>query len=80
MIQHLYLDSGRVEITIPDNPTNGDMVKALFPYIEPEFYKNLSDMHTVDIKIDDKVYGDTYNTHTFSTEWWNAPYKKGAEQ
>ncbi len=66
-------------LTIPENPTNGDIIKALFPYIEPKFYTNLSGMHTVDIKLNDKVYGDVYNTHTFSADWWNAPYKAESE-
>ena len=76
----VFVDSTPTVLTIPDNPTNGDMIKALFPYIEPKFYKNMSDMYTVYIKIDDKVYGDMYNIHTFSTDWWNAPYKRDDEE
>lgn len=66
-------------VVIPGSVTNGDMIKALFPYIEPKFYTNLSGMYTVDIKLNDKVYGDVYNTPTFSVDWWNAPYEEGKE-
>ena len=69
----------RTEKLIEVSVTNGDMIKALFPYIEPKFYTNLSGIHTVDIKLNDKVYGDVYNTHTFSTDWWNAPYNAESE-
>ena len=61
MIQHIYLDSGKVEITIPDNPTNGDMIKALFPNERIGHCENCTDL------------GDIA---TFDDDWWNAPYKK----
>lgn len=50
-------------IPIPDNATNGDMIKAIFPnYDEIELTEEYPS-------------GKTY----FSSDWWNAPYKKGSE-
>ena len=65
MIQHVYLDSGRVEITIPDNPTNGDMVKALFPNYD-------YDCEDSDVRLMDYC---CILCH-FPEWWWNSPYKK----
>lgn len=47
---------------LPDNATNGDVIKALFPNISR--YKNtLLENHSKNILFDDT--------------WWNAPYKGG---
>lgn len=51
-------------VVIPDNATNGDMVKALYPNLECEMLNNT-------------VLTDMDNGAWFSLEWWNAPYKKG---
>ena len=66
------LDSVHNGIVLPDNPTNGEVIKALFPGIE-----------VCDNPINEKVYtGIPYNeligvnidaTH----EWWDAPYERG---
>lgn len=53
-------------IAIPDNATNGDMIKALFDIREIEEMK-----HCVFVTI-----YPNYDTR-FIKEWWNAPYKKG---
>ena len=48
-------------LTIPENPTNGDMIKALFP----------------DISITEIGGGATIvvaNDYRFNSNWWNAPY------
>ena len=63
---------------IPENPTNGDMIKAMFPDAEIRFTVNLSDMHAVHVKFGDNTY-ICYDNHLFSREWWNAPYKKESE-
>ena len=53
---------------IPDNATNGEVIKALFPQAEiekPHLYR---------------VYKlDIYPTD-FTEEFWNAPYKKGEQE
>jgi len=53
-------------IEIPDNATNGDMIKAIFEVEERE----ITNYGTVRLKI-----GKTYVEHYL--DWWNAPYKKG---
>lgn len=52
---------------LPDNPTNGDMIKALFSIYKEKF----TDYGTV------KVYGvDSEKMPVeFLADWWNAPYK-----
>lgn len=54
-------------LTIPDNPTNGDIQQAILPK-HWEWGTNGNFVH---------VWGDD-QTMTFTLEWWNAPYK-GAE-
>ena len=49
---------------IPENPTNGDMIKAM--YGKEDIYK---DEHFV-------FYGGEMR---FSRDWWNAPYKKESD-
>lgn len=55
-------------IPIPDGATNGDMIKAMFP----------------NARVDDtsEKFGQlSICTHdaksVFSSDWWNAPYKRG---
>ena len=53
---------------IPDNATNGDVVKALFPNgITAKF---ATFMRFID--------GDHY--FNCSEEWWNEPYQKGGKE
>ena len=51
---------------LPDNATNGDMIKALFPNTKVDFHN---------------LYGCIYWSEEISSpiylDWWNAPYKKG---
>lgn len=52
--------------------TNGDMIKAMFPYakIRTNYYT-----YCVEVKLE---YHSQYDTGLlFDKEWWNAPYKKG---
>jgi len=56
-------------IIIPNNATNGDVVKAMFP-VQCKNMGNENNGIVVDF------YGDL---HTFDKDWWNAPYKKGEE-
>lgn len=54
-------------IPIPDNATNGDVLKRLLygKAIITEF------IHDVNISVNNKVIGQ------FDMEWWRSPYKRG---
>ena len=49
---------------IPDNATNGDVIKAMFP--NEEIYR-----HTFGYDLGDEC--------SFNENWWNAPYQKGGK-
>ena len=61
-------------IVIPENATNGDMIKAIFPefgwdvdYADREIFAEIP--YDVPTRIyRRKIY--------FDIQWWNAPYKK----
>ena len=59
-------------VIIPDNATNGDMIKALYPKIHSIVF---TDYGTVKVKVfgldSEKLYCE------FLASWWNAPYKRG---
>ena len=64
-------------IVIPDNPTNGDMVKVMFPNAEIKMIKSDSTGYIavyVRIGKGDKNGADF---NYFDYDWWNAPYLKG---
>ena len=50
---------------IPDNATNGDVIKAMFP--------------TADISLNDSCFEGVVNKYGFDMKWWNAPYKAESE-
>lgn len=55
--------------TLPKGATNGDMIKAMFPY--GKYGTNGNEVH---------VYGVGGNgCLVFTLDWWNAPYKRGNE-
>ena len=57
-------------IKVPDNPTNGDMIKAMFPCEEKECVNS----------IDYRTYYEGLDfLKGFNTDWWNAPYRKVEE-
>ena len=62
-------------VVIPDNATNGDMIKALFPnaliYVDTTLKKVWFCVY------EDKDDEDFDKHVTFPLDWWNAPYKKG---
>ena len=62
-VEHI-LEILRGGITIPDNATNGDVIKALF---KPNHVE----------RTDDDVIVEEY---TFNKEWWNSPYQKGGKE
>jgi hypothetical protein len=59
-------------VEIPEGATNGDMIKAMFPNAIIEINELGSMVHV------------KYNNHTcwvnYELDWWNAPYKKEAEE
>ena len=61
---------------LPENATNGDVMKAMFPQIEVEH--NNSGIHDLM-----NVYNLDSNKAQFPTplftNWWNAPYKAESE-
>lgn len=67
--QATITDAIRSGTPIPDNATNGDMIKAMFPYIKIYEHEktDISDAH---IQIDIWDF-----TNYVSKDWWDAPYK-----
>lgn len=58
---------------LPDNVTNGDMIKAIFPYAktwEEKGDKPFEDVMRFDVAEDKTL-------ECFDLEWWNEPYKAG---
>ena len=54
-------------IPLPDKPTNGDMIKAMFPEIE-----------SIDaplLKVYVMVYTKDHKCMRFDADWWDAPYE-----
>lgn len=57
-------------IVIPDNPTNGDVIKALFP----NFKFNEEWKATRHFELQSEQ-GHIEITGIATSDWWNAPYK-----
>ena len=57
-------------VRIPDNTTNGDVIKALFPDLK--ITRELKDVVTVYALCPD---GNEFVIH-FDSDWWNAPYRR----
>ena len=57
---------------IPDNATNGDVIKAMFPNADIEYWYEYS-TYNVEFPNDNDIKHFSYN-------WWNAPYKKGEQE
>lgn len=63
-----------MKIDVPDDATNGDIIKALFPDIEVKIDRIYpSYKKYVICTLRDNV---SINTITFTLEWWDAPYKE----
>lgn len=58
-------------IPIPNNATNGDVIKAMFPNIITD--KFASTIHATTKVVSNGVKGGI--SYDFWKEWWNAPYK-----
>ena len=65
----MVLDNAKTFLIIPENATNGDMIKALFPNAEI-FKREEYGYHYVFVTIKDMG-----NCWKIRGEWWNAPYK-----
>lgn len=61
-------DAVRDGISLPSNPTNGDMIKAMFPNQNSD---NVDSVALLDI--------DGYVITTFHKKWWNAPYERSTD-
>lgn len=72
------LGTSKKTLAIPDNATNGDMIKAMFP--NAEFYNSMpftdGRWETMNLDTENKtraIYEPT-QLRTYA-DWWNAPYK-----
>lgn len=54
---------------IPDNATNGDVIKAMFPNADIE-------IHNITVYV---IFDMRSNVISFDLDWWNAPYQKGGK-
>ena len=57
----------------PDNPTNGDMIKVLFPNAEIKIHEQWDGQNIVAVRMND------VQIVVNSLDWWNAPYRKDSE-
>lgn len=63
-------DTSPTVVTLSDDPTNGGMIKAMFPTIESRLDERTGIMLA--------KWADG-TTKTFKADWWNSPYKRGTE-
>ena len=61
-------------VVIPENTTNGDMIKTLFPLVEVR--REISSTFDNIVVRDDLFFGAI---NRFHADWWKAPYKRGDE-
>lgn len=66
----------QIVLTIPKNPTNGDMIKAMFPNFRQTYYFELTETCEIDYFRNGKEICEI----RCSNEWWNAPYKVESEE
>lgn len=59
-------------IIIPEDATNGDVIKAMFPKAWGSDYIDIFNKFTLYIDDDHELEVDI--------DWWNAPYKKEVEE
>lgn len=65
----MFLASFKRMQVLPDNATNGDMIKAMFDCQEDE-----KQWGNDNIWVTFKAKNNP--SHNFDLDWWNAPYKK----
>jgi hypothetical protein len=75
--QATIADAIQNSIVLPDNATNGDMIKAMFDIPDSEIDEGLSTTYSYTSKRVLKGGSQDYlrKQITFSRDWWNAPYK-----
>lgn len=66
----------KLGIPIPDNATNGEILKTMFPNIEADEAKTNTGGY-IEVKYLDTT--DKCDATAFRKNWWNAPYKRGNE-
>lgn len=69
-----FIDVVKNGTPIPDNATNGDVIKAMFPNTEVDDYDYGKDPVIDVYGIDDTEY------ITLRKAWWNASYQKGGKE
>ena len=62
-------------ICIPENATNGDMIKAMFPKCEQK--EHINNNGYFEMYFDNDLKNADYMR--VSKKWWNAPYKEAEE-
>ena len=65
----MFLASFKRLQVLPDNSTNGDMIRAMFPSVEVKEKNNCYEVY----------FGIGTASQYFNHQWWNAPYK-GVEE
>ena len=58
--------------SLPDNATNGDVIKTLFPFVTKHISHSENNIY-IDAPIQATVLA-------FDRYWWNAPYKAESEE
>ena len=59
-------------IVLPDNPTNGDVIKMMFPTVDISTNGMFGKEGTVFVHHKDHII-------IFDLDWWNAPYREDGE-
>lgn len=69
---------------IPDNATNGDVIKALFPKDpfseEQTVYLGLEPIKHMAYTPNSEPQNIHFQTMFINEDWWNAPYQKGGKE
>lgn len=60
-------------VILPDNATNGDVIKAMFPQVI--FTDSMVEGYVCTIEC--HLIGRDTKTMYFNADWWNAPYEGG---
>lgn len=64
---------------LPQNVTNGDIIRLMFPDAEVKYLKKLSGINSYRVRGIDGLCDNDGTwlsvTHQFYEDWWNAPYK-----
>lgn len=73
----------QIVIDIPNNATNGDMIKAMFPNAKYQHIIKLSGVNYMMIYGINGLYDNQGNwcdrEVSFNDDWWNSPYKTESE-